>query len=551
MVTQPFALRTLHLSGSDREIGRQHGEALGECVGQGMIAFYRGVVGRLLSRSQPVLRPALNSLFVNPWLRRMPSESATQRIQGLAEVSGIPEGDLRLALVLPDVGPLLQGALGKWFPSLYADLSQIRLGCSSFMASGERFLVGRNLDFPGVGYWDRFPVIQCVTPKQGLRAIHFTTAGVPIGGITGINEAQIFVAIHQHYCRTYSLSGTLPFLIGERILNEARSLKDAQEILQSARLSNGWAFILADGKTRESLVWEASPNTHAVLQPQGGVLAHANAFQSTACRGEEYATTAQMAWDNQARRQRLEALVRKAGPGLTPAQACAAISDHWDGFWEEEKVVNRTVSMGLNVQSVVVDPERMEAWVATGETPVHLREYQKVDLAALFAGQSGLAEERLPGFRFSDPRQAAAKEAYVGGFGAWLDGDREKARLCAEASLQSWMTPEIALTAAICRLQMGEFSQAADVLEAAAGWMESRLEDRSERPPEYFENRLYRGRVCDLLGKREEAKAHYAAVASAPGLQDAHVRRIAQRARRFSARQLRFAMPFSSYAPFF
>jgi len=535
------ALRTIHLKGTPRCIGRQHAEQLGAEVHQGMLAFYRGALARL---------PRASAWVARPWLRRIPP-AVGECLAGLAEASAIPERELRLALVIPDVLPYFQGALSRWAPSWFAQASKIRLGCSSFISVGERFLVGRNLDFPGVGYWDRFPVLQSVTPSKGLRSVSFTSSGIPVGGITGINEAQVFVAIHQHYCRSSVTSGTLPFLIAERILAEARTLAQAQAILEQARVSSGWAFVLADGKDRSGAIWETTPNGRGVLHSENpGVISHANAYQTAVCQSEEFVVSARMGWDNQARQQRLRQLVASAGAGLTPTQACAALGDCFDPYWGEEKVLNRTVSLALNIQSVVLDPERMEAWVAQGPAPFLPGHFQKVDLGKLFSGGSGLENEFLNGFAFADPAKAQAKREYVRGFAAWLDGHHATALAHAEASLAASFTPEVALTAAICRMKSGDLPTSGLLLQRAASDLERRMGERTP-PPEYFEVRLFQGRLADLQGKRREAKLYYQAVAEHPGLQDSNLARLAQQNAAYTRRRLAWVRaPFSAYAPF-
>src|SRR5262249_3838545 len=154
-------------------------------------------------------------------------------------------------LILPDLMPMLQAYLTRLKPALFIEATPPpKFGCSSFVSSGKHFLHGRNLDFPGVSFWDRYPVIQSTQRKGWLRYIGFTTAGVPRAGITGINEAQLSVSLHQHYCRETTLKGTLPFATAEEILGRAQTLQQAMDILRESIPATSWAFIITDGKTR-------------------------------------------------------------------------------------------------------------------------------------------------------------------------------------------------------------------------------------------------------------------------------------------------------------
>ena len=381
--------QVIHTRGDDRAIGRQHAEAVGEFATKGMVKFYYDF-WRHLFEAQPegwLERSAFSAIkyLVDPVLmRRLFSrvpEFAKERVLGVGEVSGMPVEQMVTALVLPDLLPMLQAYLTRLRPASFVDVSAPpRFGCSSFVANGKRFLHGRNLDFPGVSYWDRFQVIQSTARTGALRFIGFTTAGVPLCGITGVNEAQISVSLHQHYCKLTSLAGTLPFITAEEILSKARSIEDAVEILERSRVATSWAFIITDGKRRRSIIAECHPRARGIrkIEQEGGVLAHSNFFQTDSCRPAEYATTARMNWDNYWRKTRLEELVRGAGRDLTPGQAATFLSDHFDRYWDEEKIINRTVSQVYNIQSLVLDPENMTAWLAEGDCPVHLRGYREV-----------------------------------------------------------------------------------------------------------------------------------------------------------------------------
>jgi hypothetical protein len=528
-----------------------------------MPSFYQGMLSRILERKPKAwadraafaaAAKLIDPLLVNRLLAQVPAD-AKERLYGMAEAANLPPRTLEVALVLPDLLPILQGVLVRLLPSRFVEaIPEVRLGCSSFLANGDRFLVGRNLDFPGVGYWDRYPVIQVAHPLQGLRYASFTTAGVPLGGITGINEAQVFVALHQHFSHTVSLSGQLPFLVAERILTEARSIDEALAILDKSRLASSWAFILADGKTRDAAICETTPKHKAVRRLNGtkGLLGHSNFFLTTECQPSEFATCARMNWDNYHRKTQLEARVKQAGEGMTPAQAVVAIGDHFDPYWQEEKISNRTVSQALNIQSLVLDPERMEIWLARGDCPIHLRDFEAFDVGALFAGGEARRGERLSGFRFQDAGKAVAKEHFVTSLISLLDGEEAQALERGEQSLQAHFTPDVALTCAIAAMKCGQFQRAESTLSRAAADIEERMrrKDLVQPPPEYFEIRLYQGRVADLNGHRAEAKTHYAFIADSPHLEDSNLKRLAGRSQPFTHRQLdRMVFPFSAYAP--
>ena len=556
--------QVIHVKGSEREIGRQHAEQLGDCVGRGMAKFYYDFWKRLMTsqKKSGIRGAAFNAAkwLIDPLLVKRLSGQMTpllkDRIQGMSDVSGLPYEQLVTAIVLPDLLPILQAYLVKFWPQMFVEAAAPpRFGCTSFVSAGERFLYGRNLDFPGVAYWDRYPVIQVTSRRNSLRYIGFTSAGVPIGGITGVNEAQISVALHQHYCRNTSLRGTLPFAIAEEILSQAHTLREAMEILDRGRVASSWAFIVADGKSREAFLYETHPQAHGVIRltDHPGILAHSNFFQTSACSPAEYATTARMNWDNHSRKRRLEELILRAGKDLAPAVAVQALSDHFDPFWGEEKIINRTVSQVYNIQSILLDLESMKGWMAEGDAPIHLREYVEYDLGEIFQGRDGKTGIRYPAYHFQSESKRNAKEAYIGSFIAAFDNKFDVALEEVRCSLAHDYCAEAGFVACVLLLKKGNFTEGCAELLRAKEWMEAKLKERMDLtpPPEYFEIGLFLARAYDLLGKRGEAIRMYQSVATHPALEDKNLKTLATAARPYSVQMLsRILMPYSTYVPF-
>lgn len=563
LLPQSQPIQVIHLHGSESEIGRQHAEQTRTSALTGMATFYYDFWRRMSqSPSSDFLEKVLHRIgvyFIDPILvrrlmARVPS-FAEERIEGMSQVLALPYEQLALALVLPDLFPMLQALASRLRPRQFVEASFPSLiGCSSFLYSGKTFLHGRNLDFPGVGYWDRYPIIQCIRRRGKIAYLGFASAGVPFGGITGINEAQISVSLHQHYCRESTLHGSLPFLIAEEILSEARSLDDALTILKNHRVSTSWAFIVTDGKAKEGFVFECHPNACGVRflrRDRGDVLSHSNYFQTEECRPSEYATSARMNWDNYYRKTRLESLVKAHGEAFDAETAVKCISDHFDPFWGEEKVFNRTVSQVFNIQSLVLDPSQMRGWMASGTAPVHLNQYEEFDLGEIFSGREGRVGKQYPGFRFQDESLREAKQHYIAGFVAAFDGKLDLALASVEMALQKAFIAEAAQVAGVLNLKIGNSEKGLEWLSQARAWIEGKCRNRQPFPPEYFEICLFQSRAFDLLGKRSEAVSGYRELSRHPQLEDSHLRWVASRETKYTKKQLtKLVLPFATYVPF-
>ena len=554
----------IHTKGSDYEIGRKHAELLGKQVHEGMVGFYGEFWERLLTNRPKffpynaaaiVLQKLVDPGLVHQLVKQVPPYFI-DRITGVADGSGLSFRNLLTPLVLPDLLPLLQAYAGRLGAVNFIDVSPPPLfGCSSFVHNGENFLQARNLDFPGVGYWDRYPVIQMIEPKNTLRYIGFGTAGVPLAGITGVNEAQISVALHQHYCFETNLKGHLPFVIGEEILRRARSLNEALEILRQFKVASSWAFVVADGKTRRAFIYETHPKAAGIrwLDEKTRTLTHSNFYQTPEPQAKEYATTERMNWDNYSRSNRLKNIIELTGEKFDVAQAVKAISDHWDPYWETERIMNRTVSQIFNVQSLVWDLENMKVYFAEGNAPVHLGRFYEYDMGAIFSGREGKTGKSFEGYVFSKPNRLEAKNSFIHSFIHSFEGKMSEARIELEQTLKFEDFPEARLISGLIAMKEGDIEAASDMFKAAKLLIEREKEKLGKGffPPEYFEVWLYWARALDLQGKREEALKQYSEIATHSDLKDRVIRKIAISKKRYRKENLeRIMMPYSSYLPF-
>lgn len=270
-------LKVVRLSGTPRD----RAMAFGALVRNGTLSpdvlnyfgtkLERDLAGGLGWLAKPALL-AYNQ-FVRVLHRNVPIPLA-EEIDAMAEGMGVDPIVLRRGLSLADTGVLVH-ALGSRFRFLPA------MGCTSVAAQlpDGSFAYGRNLDFAGVGLWDRNPMLLVVEPEAGsseLRHIVIGADGLLFGGITGANEAGITLAVHQNYTSEAGVVGQPLPLIGEFVLRKARTLDEAVDILRSLRPAVLWTFVLTDLRAEEAIAVESSPSHFLVRRQEGKLFVQTN-----------------------------------------------------------------------------------------------------------------------------------------------------------------------------------------------------------------------------------------------------------------------------------
>lgn len=274
----------------------------------------------------------------------------TEEIDAMAHGMGIDPIVLRRGLSLPDTAALLQG-LGShpWLEFLPA------VGCTSAAAETEEgFTWGRNLDFAGVGTFDRHPMLLTIEPPAGsseLRHVVLGADGLLYGGITGVNEAGIAFAVHQNFSRDVGVSGVPMILIGEMVLRGARDLAQAEEILRRYRPASQWTFVVADLHNREMMAVESSQRNFLVRRKEGAFFAQTNHAMHQASRDFENGDAAVIGNSVHRMKKAFELLEAERAPSPASAAKVLAYQESQDGQFSSYHDVLKAET----IQSVVFE----------------------------------------------------------------------------------------------------------------------------------------------------------------------------------------------------
>ena len=504
----------LYLEGSAFETARQHGALLREEIQQGEAVYLRGylhneirlsVVGgnALLSK---IVEETMMALYYDPIARHHPEE-VKQALRGLAEGSGLPYQALARVMTHSDSGQTIEGKVYKsrqYHPALDSFAGS---GCTAFIALGPatkngHVLHGRNFDYPGGGWFDRFPVVAFVRPASGQRYVMVTSAGMHTGGITGLNESGLTVAWNTAITTDVDPSGIPIFSLADKILREAASIDQALAIIKANRPSCGYIITLSSAKEQKGIAIELTRHKMAVLALEDYVLAVANSFRTPELKKDEIAATWSEVINSLSRTRRMTQLLRQNSGRIDPQKSAEFLGDHFDLNTNRERATGDAIGQSSNVSSVVIDSTAMNFWVASGRAPVANGVYAGFNFEDGFKGPDQLAElPALHGTWEKDPRLEGLHQ-YVDAERKFDEDDFAGALAEVNSAVQiDAAEPVYAQTAGLLLLKTGKPEAAAAMFEKALALPQT-LHKQSL-------GHLWRARSFDLQGKREQALKEY------------------------------------------
>ncbi|HEV3257267.1 MAG TPA: C45 family peptidase [Gemmataceae bacterium] len=165
------------------------------------------------------------------------------------------------------------------------DLKKI-LACSALLVEPARSatgqpLLGRNLDYPSLGYAHEYSLVTVYRPAGAKHA--FASIGFPglVGCLSGINDAGLSLAVLEVFQvkagrKRFDSSGMPYALCYRRILEECATIGEARELLEQMPRVTITNLALAD--CEGVAVFEVTPRCVRVRRPQRGTCVCTNHF---------------------------------------------------------------------------------------------------------------------------------------------------------------------------------------------------------------------------------------------------------------------------------
>ncbi len=253
-MTPTASLPLLQLRGDHYQIGRTYGQACAQQIRTVLGTVYDMVERRLGTDASWARQEARKYL---PYVEEL-TPHLVEEIHGLADGADI---DFLDALAIQCRTELAYKGDGQ---------------CTSFAVTGDLtqdggLIVGQNVDWLAV--MDHSSVILHLMPEGGPQLLIYANAGLL--GYPGMNSAGLVLCLNMLVSDGWTYG--LPSILLMRAMLEQTSIEAAERLLARWPRSSSRNYLLADRSGR-AVDFECLVTTYRALDPEDGVLAHANNF---------------------------------------------------------------------------------------------------------------------------------------------------------------------------------------------------------------------------------------------------------------------------------
>ncbi|MBY0472155.1 C45 family peptidase [bacterium] len=326
-------------------------------------------------------------IFLTKLIAKIPAEDM-EIFKGVSESLNISADEIARAYLIPEMNNYIAIALKTKSQAAIMGL----FNCTSFstQASDVRILA-RNMDFPGTGILDKSLALYLLVPEQGHKILTVSPRGIPVPGISGMNDQGLSLVLHTAYSKSIDMEGaSAPVLsINREILQKAASIDEAVAIYKKYRYRSGWLVHVADSKS--SAVIELSGKGVTVFQRETGLTALTNSYQSERERADELRFSPGAELHNRDRLARLYELA----PGVKQiSDAMGVLSDSYSPYSRSQVDFSNSAIRAVDqVSSMIFVPNKAELWVADGLTPSSLGTFYRFSIDQMLKAERPLPIE--------------------------------------------------------------------------------------------------------------------------------------------------------------
>jgi isopenicillin-N N-acyltransferase like protein len=247
--------------------------------------------------------------------------------------------------------------------------------CSALAVESERSstggpLLGRNLDYPSLGYINEYSLVTVYRPR-GKRP--FVSVGFPglVGSLSGMNDAGLALAVLEVYDvkdgeKSFDPLGLPYALCNRKILEECSTIAEAKQLLEKLPRTTTINLVLADRKG--VAVFEITPSRVVQRDAKQGIVVCTNQYCTAQLKPAEPVNVNDSF-------ERFETLDK-----LKPGNKKLTVED-------VRKQLDAVNLGDLTLQTMAFEPAALKLHLAFGAPPASKRPFKTLDLTPLFKGE--------------------------------------------------------------------------------------------------------------------------------------------------------------------
>jgi isopenicillin-N N-acyltransferase like protein len=242
--------------------------------------------------------------------------------------------------------------------------SGLAIGLQAEKVVNQTPLLAFNLDFPAGKVWDQNQVVQLMRPEQGFAYLAVTWPGM-FGVVSGMNEEGLAIALLTAHTEQPIASGVPVMLLARQVLEQAKTLAEATQIIQNAKCMVAERFLIGSGSENDFLVVEKTPEKTVVVKMQKKFVVASNYFVSPDLRDDIVNKEVRDSGPALARYNRAKELLRHYGGPMPVTRVARVLRDRRGEFGVRLGIGHPAAVNTLNsVHSVIFDLKNRKAWVA-------------------------------------------------------------------------------------------------------------------------------------------------------------------------------------------
>lgn len=346
--------RVLHVKGSPYEMGFQQGTLLRDNIRENVRYLFeeKGKELKFDVAGLSLLDPKRVIAGIAARQKKFVPERFYEEMRGIADGAGMDVQDIIIANFIPEL-----------------------FHCSGFALSGSAtkdgaLYHGRILDYGCDWRLQDHAVLTIAEPQGMIPFVNVTYAGF-VGSVTGMNAEKISIGEMGGKGLGHWDGAPMAFLV-RMVLEEAKTLDEAEAIFRDNPRTCEYYYVIADGKTGKGIGMEASWNAFQVV-----AMGEANPLLPEAVPDAVLLSVG----------DRYKELVKRVRAGHGGIDADAAI-----------RLMDRPVAMKSNLHNVLFETNTGRFWVANADkegNPAAEQPYHAFSLPALLGNQADASAPAL------------------------------------------------------------------------------------------------------------------------------------------------------------